>query len=99
MENYLVRDLWYKDAIIYCLDVETFQDSDGDRIGDFRGLSERLDYLDGLGVNCLWLLPFYPTVNRDNGYDITDYYGIDSRLGQWETLSISCIGPRCGASV
>jgi maltose alpha-D-glucosyltransferase / alpha-amylase len=81
MKNYLSRDLWYKDAIIYCLDVETFQDSDGDGIGDFRGLSNRLDYLDGLGINCLWLLPFYPTVNRDNGYDVTDYYGIDKRLG------------------
>ena len=81
MQGYLLRDLWYKEAIIYCLDVETFQDSNGDGIGDFRGLSNRLDYLSGLGVNCLWLLPFYPTVNRDNGYDVTDYYGVDPRLG------------------
>jgi maltose alpha-D-glucosyltransferase / alpha-amylase len=74
-------DLWYKDAIIYSLDVETFQDSNGDGIGDFRGLGERLDYLASLGVTCLWLLPFYPTPDRDNGYDVKDYYGVDPRLG------------------
>ena len=76
-----MSDLWHKDAIIYCLDVETFQDSNGDGIGDFRGLISRLDYLRGLGVTCLWLLPFYPSPNRDNGYDVIDYYGVDSRLG------------------
>jgi maltose alpha-D-glucosyltransferase/alpha-amylase len=76
-----VIDLWYKDAVIYSLDVDSFQDSDGDGIGDFRGLTERLDYLASLGVNCLWLLPFYPSPNRDNGYDVKDYYGIDPRLG------------------
>jgi maltose alpha-D-glucosyltransferase/alpha-amylase len=74
-------DLWYKDAIIYCLDVDSFQDANGDGIGDFQGLTERLAYLEGLGVNCLWLLPFYPTPDRDNGYDIIDYYSVDSRLG------------------
>lgn len=76
-----MRDLWYKDAIIYCLDVDSFRDANGDGIGDFQGLTERLAYLEGLGVNCLWLLPFYPTPDRDNGYDIIDYYGVDSRLG------------------
>ncbi len=74
-------DLWYKEAVIYSLDVETFQDSNGDGIGDFRGLTERLDYLSSLGVTCLWLLPFYPTPNLDNGYDVQDYYGVDPRLG------------------
>jgi maltose alpha-D-glucosyltransferase / alpha-amylase len=74
-------DLWYKNAIIYCLDVETFMDSDGDGIGDFQGLAARLPYLESLGVTCIWLLPFYPTPNRDNGYDITDFYGVDPRLG------------------
>jgi maltose alpha-D-glucosyltransferase/alpha-amylase len=74
-------DLWYKDAILYSLDVETFQDSNGDGIGDFRGLAERLDDLSSLGVTCLWLLPFYPSPNRDNGYDVMDYYGVDPRLG------------------
>ena len=72
---------WYKDAVIYSVDVETFQDSDGDGVGDFRGLINRLDYLDNLGVDCLWLLPFYSTPNRDNGYDVKDHYGVDSRLG------------------
>ena len=75
------RHLWYKDAIIYCLDVETFQDGNGDGVGDFAGLRRRLDYIDGLGINTLWLLPFYPTPNRDNGYDVTDYYSVDPRLG------------------
>jgi maltose alpha-D-glucosyltransferase/alpha-amylase len=75
------RDLWYKDAVVYCLDVETFQDGNGDGLGDFVGARQRLDYLDGLGIDTLWLLPFYPTPNRDNGYDVTDYYGVDPRLG------------------
>lgn len=74
-------DLWYKQAIIYSLDVETFMDGDGDGVGDFQGLTSRLDYLAGLGVNCIWLLPFYPSPNRDNGYDVKDYYGVDHRLG------------------
>lgn len=72
---------WYENAIIYCLDVETFADSDGDGIGDFNGLTRRLDYLSGLGITCLWLMPFYPTPNRDDGYDVADYQAIDPRLG------------------
>jgi trehalose synthase len=74
-------DLWWKNAIIYCLDVECFLDSNADGIGDFRGLTERIDYLAGLGVTCLWLMPFYPSTHRDDGYDITDYYSVDPRLG------------------
>jgi maltose alpha-D-glucosyltransferase/alpha-amylase len=74
-------DVWWKNAIIYCLDVETFQDSNGDGIGDFAGLTERLDHLAGLGATCLWLMPFFPSPNRDDGYDITDYYAVDPRLG------------------
>jgi trehalose synthase len=74
-------DLWWKNAIVYCLDVETFLDTDGDGVGDFRGLIRQIDYLAGLGVTCLWLMPFYPSPNRDDGYDITDYYGVDPRLG------------------
>lgn len=74
-------DVWWKNAIFYCLDVETFQDSNGDGIGDFTGLANRIDYLAGLGVTCIWLMPFYPSPNRDDGYDITDYYSIDPRLG------------------
>ena len=74
-------DLWWKNAVIYCLDVETFQDSNDDGIGDFRGLTRRLDYLADLGVSCLWLMTYYPSPNRDDGYDITDYYAVDPRLG------------------
>ncbi|MBV9787334.1 MAG: trehalose synthase, partial [Chloroflexi bacterium] len=76
-----MSDRWYENAIIYCLDVDTFQDGDDDGVGDFKGLTKRLDYLVGLGITCLWLLPFYPSPNRDNGYDITDYYNVDPRLG------------------
>jgi trehalose synthase len=74
-------DLWWKNAVIYCVDVEIFLDSDGDGVGDFRGLIRQIDYLAGLGVTCLWLMPFYPSPNRDDGYDVSDYYGVDPRLG------------------
>ena len=74
-------DLWWKTAVVYCLDVQTFMDWDDDGMGDFVGLTERLDYLHELGVTCLWLMPFYPTADRDDGYDVTDYYGVDPRLG------------------
>ncbi len=73
-------DLWYKDAVIYALSVETFQDSDADGIGDFPGLTSRVDYLHALGVTCIWLQPFYPSPRRDNGYDIVDYYAVDPLL-------------------
>jgi maltose alpha-D-glucosyltransferase/alpha-amylase len=75
------KSSWYKHAVIYGLDVGFFQDGNGDGIGDFLGLTSRLDYLQSLGVTCIWLLPFYPSPNRDNGYDITNYYGIDPRMG------------------
>ena len=74
-------DLWWKNAIVYCLDAETFADSDGDGCGDLPGLTERIDYLAGIGVTCLWLMPFYPSANRDDGYDIVDFLGVDPRLG------------------
>jgi len=74
-------DLWWKTAVIYCLDVETFLDWDDDGMGDLQGLAQRLDYLHSLGVTCLWLMPFYPTPDRDDGYDIVDFYGVDQRLG------------------
>jgi maltose alpha-D-glucosyltransferase/alpha-amylase len=76
-----LHDQWYENAIIYCLDVETFADADGDGVGDFAGLTRHLDYLSGLGVTCLWLMPFYPTPNRDDGYDVADYAAVDPRLG------------------
>lgn len=74
-------DLWWKNAVVYCLDVETYQDGNGDGIGDFAGLTQRIDHLVRLGVTCVWLMPFYPTRERDDGYDITDFYGVDPRLG------------------
>lgn len=74
-------NLWYKNAVVYCVDVETFQDSDGDGIGDFKGLTSRLDHIEALGATCIWLLPFYPSPNRDNGYDVADYYNVDPRYG------------------
>jgi maltose alpha-D-glucosyltransferase / alpha-amylase len=77
----VIDDLWYKNAVVYCLDVKTFQDSNGDGVGDFEGLARRLDYLSGIGVGAVWLLPFYPSPKRDNGYDITDFYGVDPKMG------------------
>ena len=77
----MIEDLWYKNTVIYSLDLETFMDADGDGIGDFQGLMRRLDYLQSLGVGALWLAPFQPTPNRDNGYDISDFYGVDPRHG------------------
>jgi trehalose synthase len=74
-------DLWWKTAVVYCLDVETYLDSDGDGTGDLQGLAQRLDHLAALGVTCLWLMPVYPTPDRDDGYDIVDFYGVDPRLG------------------
>ncbi len=72
---------WYKNAVIYCLDVETFKDSNGDGIGDFEGLKNALTYLSSLGVTCLWLMPFFDTPNEDDGYDVRNYYELDTRLG------------------
>ena len=76
-----VDPLWYKDAVIYELHVKTFCDSDGDGIGDFRGLIEKLDYLQELGVTAIWLLPFYPSPLRDDGYDIADYFDVNPNFG------------------
>ena len=76
-----VGDLWWKNAVIYCVDVDSFRDANGDGIGDLRGLAERIDYLAGIGITCLWLQPFYPSPDRDNGYDVSDYYGVDPRYG------------------
>ncbi|AXO36469.1 alpha-amylase family protein [Micromonospora sp. B006] len=74
-------DRWYQEAVVYCLDVDTFADSDGDGVGDFQGLIGRLDYLARLGVTCLWLNPIHPSPNEDDGYDATDFYNVDPRLG------------------
>jgi maltose alpha-D-glucosyltransferase / alpha-amylase len=76
-----IDDLWYKNAVIYCLDVEKYQDANGDGVGDFEGLMRRLDYLAGLGATCVWLQPFYTSPNRDNGYDVSDYYNVHDKHG------------------
>ena len=73
--------LWYKDAVIYQLHVKAFFDADNDGIGDFAGLSRKLDYLQELGVTALWLLPFYPSPLRDDGYDIADYRNVNPSYG------------------
>jgi maltose alpha-D-glucosyltransferase/alpha-amylase len=77
----VIKDLWYKNAVIYCLNVGTFMDSNGDGIGDFEGLVRRLDYLAGLGVTSLWLHPFQRSPRRDDGYDISDFYQVDPVYG------------------
>ena len=77
----MINDLWYKNAVIYCVSVATFMDANGDGIGDFKGLMRRLDYLQGLGITAIWLMPFQPSPHKDDGYDVADYYGVDSRYG------------------
>ncbi|OSJ30392.1 trehalose synthase [Bradyrhizobium japonicum] len=74
-------DLWYKNAAIYSLNVATYKDGDGDGVGDFKGLVSQLDHIAQLGVDCLWLLPFYPSPGLDHGYDVTDYYNVAPALG------------------
>ncbi len=80
--------LWYKDAIFYEVRVGAFQDSDGDGIGDFQGLTSRLDYIHDLGVTTLWLLPFCPSPMRDDGYDISDYTGVHPEAGTLEDFRV-----------
>src|SRR6266700_910260 len=73
--------LWYKDAVIYQLHIKAFFDSDDDGMGDFRGLTAKLDYIKDLGVNTIWLLPFYPSPLRDDGYDVADYNDVNPLYG------------------
>ena len=77
----MINDLWYKNAVIYCLSVGTYMDANGDGIGDFEGLMRRLDYLHGLGVTAVWLMPFQTSPCKDDGYDVADYYNVDPRYG------------------
>jgi len=77
----MIDDLWYKNGVIYCLSVGTYMDANGDGVGDFKGLLRRLDYLHGLGITAIWLMPFQPSPGKDDGYDISDYYGVDPRYG------------------
>jgi maltose alpha-D-glucosyltransferase/alpha-amylase len=77
----MIKDLWYKNAVIYCLSVATYLDATGDGIGDFQGLMRRLDYLHGLGVTAIWLMPFQASPGRDDGYDVSDYYAVNPAFG------------------
>jgi len=80
--------LWYKDAIIYQLHVKAFSDSNGDGIGDFRGLTQKLDYISDLGVNVVWLLPFYPSPMLDDGYDVADYHNVNPAFGTRQDFKV-----------
>jgi maltose alpha-D-glucosyltransferase / alpha-amylase len=77
----MIKDLWYKNSIIYCLSVATYMDANADGIGDFQGLMRRLDYLHGLGITAIWLMPFQKSPGKDDGYDISDYYAVNSAFG------------------
>jgi maltose alpha-D-glucosyltransferase/alpha-amylase len=77
----MINDLWYKNAVIYCLSVGTFMDANADGVGDFEGLMRRLDYLQGLGITAIWLMPFQTSPGRDDGYDISNYYEVNPRYG------------------
>jgi maltose alpha-D-glucosyltransferase / alpha-amylase len=77
----MINDLWYKNAVVYCLSVATYMDANGDGVGDFAGLMRRLDYLAGLGITAIWLMPFQTSPCRDDGYDISNYYEVDPRYG------------------
>jgi maltose alpha-D-glucosyltransferase/alpha-amylase len=77
----MINDLWYKNGVIYCLSVASYMDASGDGVGDFQGLMRRLDYLHGLGVTAIWLMPFQSSPGRDDGYDVSDFYNVDPRYG------------------
>ena len=85
--------LWFKDAIIYEVPVRAYADSNGDGIGDFIGLTEKLDYLQDLGVTALWILPFFPSPLRDDGYDIADYTNVNPIYGNLDDFKTF----RCGS--
>jgi len=87
-QSRLKDPLWYKDAIIYEVRVGSFYDSNADGIGDFKGLTEKLDYLQELGVTAIWLLPFYPSPFKDDGYDIEDYFNVHPQYGTLEDFKL-----------
>ena len=95
--NARVEDpLWYKDAIIYELPIKSFYDSNGDGIGDLQGLREKLDYVEDLGVTALWVLPFYPSPLKDDGYDISDYFNVHPDYGSLRDFREFLRSPQTG---
>ena len=83
----MIQDkLWYKDAVFYQVSVRAFKDSNGDGFGDLRGLQQKLDYLSLLGIDCIWLMPIYPSPLRDDGYDISDYCNVAALYGNLDDL-------------
>ncbi len=92
MSRKVTSDLWWKGGLVFCLDVETFHDGDGDGHGDFAGVIDRIDDLAGMGVTCLWLMPFFPSPGRDDGYDIVDFYSVDPRPGTLGDLAEMALG-------
>lgn len=81
-----IEDIWYKDAVFYQVYVRGFKDSNGDGYGDLRGLEEKLQYIHDLGIDCIWLMPIYPSPLRDDGYDIADYYSVAGMYGNIDDL-------------
>lgn len=84
----MTNNLWYKNAVFYEISIRAFKDSNGDGRGDLQGLTEKLDYLQTLGVDCIWIMPIYPSPLRDDGYDIADYYSVDSTYGSLDQLKV-----------
>ncbi|MBK9207695.1 MAG: maltose alpha-D-glucosyltransferase [Anaerolineales bacterium] len=84
--NTMNNQLWYKDAVFYQISVRAFKDSNGDGHGDLRGLTEKIDYIKNLGVDCIWIMPIYPSPLRDDGYDIADYYNVSDEYGKLDDL-------------
>lgn len=82
----LIFNMWYQNAVFYQISVRAFKDSDGDGYGDLQGLTEKLDYLQTLGVDCIWIMPIYPSPLNDDGYDIADYYNVDKMYGSIDQL-------------
>src|SRR5829696_6889029 len=93
-EEYREDPHWYKDAIIYQLHVKAFFDSDNDGVGDFNGLTQRLDYIKDLGVTVIWLMPFYPSPMRDDGYDISEFKNVHPDYGTRRDFSPSSCARR-----
>ena len=99
-EDTILEDnpFWYQDAIIYQVHIKAFFDYNGDGIGDFRGLTDKLPYLQQLGVTAVWLLPFYPSPQRDDGYDIADYYSVNPIYNTLRDFKLCYVPPTAAAS-